>query len=301
MTNANENKTCFVVCWLIAAVLGLVVFFLTKGAYSIGIALLFGILIGILAGLLLNVVFCEGSKASASQDNAGQDAAGSAAGASAASSAATASAAHDAAAEPVSTQASSSADTSGASASVAAAAVAGGAAVTAFAIKPSTPLSGEAELKDKKGEWKYAAPAVEAAPAKKAAKPAAKKAASKSADADAKPAAAKKSTAKAAKTAESTGAGSKPAALKKARAGGADDLKKIKGVGPKLEALLNKLGFFHFDQVAGWSADEIAWVDQNLEGFKGRVSRDNWVDQAKTLAAGGETEFSKRVDKGGVY
>jgi len=65
--------------------------------------------------------------------------------------------------------------------------------------------------------------------------------------------------------------------------------------------LLNSLGFYHFDQVAGWSADEVSWVDQNLEGFKGRVSRDNWVDQAKTLAAGGETEFSKKVGKGGVY
>jgi NADH-quinone oxidoreductase subunit E len=45
----------------------------------------------------------------------------------------------------------------------------------------------------------------------------------------------------------------------------------------------------------------VAWVDQNLEGFKGRVSRDNWVEQAKTLASGGETEFSARVKKGDVY
>jgi predicted flap endonuclease-1-like 5' DNA nuclease len=45
----------------------------------------------------------------------------------------------------------------------------------------------------------------------------------------------------------------------------------------------------------------VAWVDQNLEGFKGRVSRDDWVEQAKLLAAGGETEFSKKVDKGDVY
>ena len=49
------------------------------------------------------------------------------------------------------------------------------------------------------------------------------------------------------------------------------------------------------------TADEVAWVDQNLEGFKGRVTRDEWVAQAKLLAEGGETEFSKRVDKGGVY
>ncbi len=73
-----------------------------------------------------------------------------------------------------------------------------------------------------------------------------------------------------------------------------------KGIGPKLEALCNKLGFYHFDQIAAWSADEIAWVDANLEGFKGRVSRDTWVDQAKTLAAGGQTEFSNRIKKGDV-
>ena len=85
----------------------------------------------------------------------------------------------------------------------------------------------------------------------------------------------------------------RPAALEQARAGKADDLKRIKGVGPKLEALLNRLGFFHFDQIAGWSDAEIAWVDENLEGFKGRVSRDDWVAQARILAAGGETEFSK--------
>ncbi|MBQ0750068.1 MAG: NADH:ubiquinone oxidoreductase [Roseovarius sp.] len=96
-------------------------------------------------------------------------------------------------------------------------------------------------------------------------------------------------------------AGTKPAALSAPRGGAADDLKQIKGVGPKLEELCHALGFYHFDQIAGWSAAEVAWVDENLKGFKGRVSRDNWVEQAKTLAAGGETEFSKRVASGGVY
>jgi len=49
------------------------------------------------------------------------------------------------------------------------------------------------------------------------------------------------------------------------------------------------LGFYHFDQVAGWTPGEVAWVDQNLEGFKGRVTRDQWVVQAKLLAAGSDT------------
>ncbi len=93
----------------------------------------------------------------------------------------------------------------------------------------------------------------------------------------------------------------KPETLAGPRGDKADDLKKIKGVGPKLEKLLNSLGFYHFDQIANWSTDEIAWVDENLEGFRGRVSRDNWVDQAKQLAAGEDTDFSKKVDKGGVY
>ena len=100
---------------------------------------------------------------------------------------------------------------------------------------------------------------------------------------------------------EGTNEGTRPEALTEARGGKADDLKQIKGIGPKMEKLCNSLGFYHFDQIASWSADEVAWVDANLEGFKGRVSRDTWVDQAKLLAAGGETEFSKKVNKGGVY
>lgn len=99
----------------------------------------------------------------------------------------------------------------------------------------------------------------------------------------------------------SEGLGKKPAALSAARELGADDLKMIKGVGPKLEALLNSLGFYHFDQIAAWTAEEISWVDQNLEGFKGRVSRDDWVSQATTLVEGGDTEFSKRAKNDGIY
>ena len=96
-------------------------------------------------------------------------------------------------------------------------------------------------------------------------------------------------------------AAKKPRTMKAPRKAGADDLKMIKGVGPKLEKLLNTLGFFHFDQIAKWSADELSWVDQNLEGFKGRASRDEWVSQADTLAKGEMTEFSSRVKKGDVY
>jgi len=82
-----------------------------------------------------------------------------------------------------------------------------------------------------------------------------------------------------------TGEGeAKPALLTEARGGKADDLKKIKGVGPKLEKELNAAGVFHFDQIASWTKEEIHWADYHLVSFKGRVSRDNWVDQAKELA-----------------
>ncbi|WP_415184143.1 NADH-quinone oxidoreductase subunit E [Phaeovulum sp.] len=95
--------------------------------------------------------------------------------------------------------------------------------------------------------------------------------------------------------------GTKPAVLSVARDGKADDLKLIKGVGPKLETLLHSLGFYHYDQIAAWTAEELAWVDDNLEGFKGRASRDEWVAQAKLLASGAQTEFSARATKDGKY
>lgn len=97
------------------------------------------------------------------------------------------------------------------------------------------------------------------------------------------------------------GGGTRPEGLTEARGGKPDDLKQIKGVGPKLEKLLHSMGYFHFDQIAGWGPDEVAWVDENLKGFKGRVSRDKWVEQARVLAEGGETEFSKRARDGDVY
>jgi small subunit ribosomal protein S2 len=79
-------------------------------------------------------------------------------------------------------------------------------------------------------------------------------------------------------------AGTKPELLAKAPEN-KDDLKNITGVGPKLEETLNKLGVFHFAQVAAWTADEVQWVDDNLS-FKGRIDRDDWVGQATELMNG---------------
>jgi NADH-quinone oxidoreductase subunit E len=76
-----------------------------------------------------------------------------------------------------------------------------------------------------------------------------------------------------------------PELLKKPR-GKADDLKLIWGVGPAFEKLLNKVGVWHFDQVASWSAADIKHVDALLKGFHGRIARDEWVKQSKKLAKG---------------
>jgi NADH-quinone oxidoreductase subunit E len=91
------------------------------------------------------------------------------------------------------------------------------------------------------------------------------------------------------------GAGTQPKGLETARKGVADDLQVIEGIGPALEKLCHGLGFFHFDQIAGWGADEVSWMDANLKGFKGRVTRDKWVAQAKLIAKVGIAEFKIRA------
>jgi large subunit ribosomal protein L21 len=80
-------------------------------------------------------------------------------------------------------------------------------------------------------------------------------------------------------------AGVEPAnLLKEARGGVADDLKRISGVGPKLEGTLHEIGVFHFDQIAAWGPAEISYMDDRLS-FKGRIERDDWIAQATQFAA----------------
>lgn len=74
-----------------------------------------------------------------------------------------------------------------------------------------------------------------------------------------------------------------PMVLDAPRDDAADDLTLLKGVGPKLAVGLNKAGIYHFDQIAAWTTSEVAWVDENIAGVRGRASRDGWVDQAKSL------------------
>jgi NADH-quinone oxidoreductase subunit E len=186
----------------------------------------------------------------------------------------------------------------------------------------SEPVKGQKTLKDKTlydgsavGSWrkgfdervKHAAELKKlaaAAAAKTAATPAApvapvsvKPVAAKSKPAATKPAAAKPA-AKADVFVDDGGPEKSPSRLKTARKGGADDLKLIWGVGPKMEALLHSMGFFHFDQIAGWSAENLRWVDRRLEAYKGRATRDDWAGQAKKLATGWRPS-SKLGDKPG--
>lgn len=86
--------------------------------------------------------------------------------------------------------------------------------------------------------------------------------------------------------ADSQDIGHPPAKLDAPRNGEPDDLKQIRGIGPKLETQLHDIGIYHLDQIAGWSAEEQAWIDENLEGFKRRASRDEWVRQARELTQG---------------
>jgi NADH-quinone oxidoreductase subunit E len=137
----------------------------------------------------------------------------------------------------------------------------------------SMPLSGATTLFAFGAEKRKPAAAKPVAPAKKAK--------------EAKPAPAKQvKVAKPVKAAKPVEAGGAPALLKKPMGGKGDDLKLIWGVGKQLEKMLNNMGIWHFSQIASWSAKDLSWVDERLEGFKGRAKRDKWVSQAKRLAKG---------------
>ena len=76
--------------------------------------------------------------------------------------------------------------------------------------------------------------------------------------------------------------------------GAPDNLALLKGVGPKLVALLTGLGVTRFDQIAAWTATDIAAIDARLGTFSGRITRDNWVDQAAYLARGDKAGFEAK-------
>lgn len=141
---------------------------------------------------------------------------------------------------------------------------------------------------------KVAAPKPEVskavAPKPVASKPAVSKATTPKAAAP-KPAAKKASDAPVARAAALTAIGV-PVAV-----GAPDDLRLIKGLGPKLNGLLAELGVTRYDQIAAWKDDEVAKVDAHLGTFKGRIARDNWIEQAKLLAKGDTAGFEAKFGK----
>jgi branched-chain amino acid transport system ATP-binding protein len=83
------------------------------------------------------------------------------------------------------------------------------------------------------------------------------------------------------------------------RGGKADNLTRIKGIGTVNEKKLNEHGIFHFDQIGAWKKSDVEAAEAYL-AFDGRIAREEWVKQAKLLAKGRDTEFSRRVDAGKV-
>lgn len=153
----------------------------------------------------------------------------------------------------------------------------------------SAPLGGNTTLIDNTlydgsmvGDYKSVLKQIEKAEAQ-AAKAAATEA-KEEAKVEAKPKAEPKPKAK---KVEQPAAESKPEMLKAARDGKADDLKKISGVGPKIEGILHELGVYHFDQISSWNAEQVAWVDARLK-FKGRIDREDWIAQAKKIVEEGD-------------
>jgi len=262
--------SCRNTCWIAGGLLGLAAFLLIMKS-SVIAALIVGIVLAVAIALVLKRLFCAPGLGMAHHHVASSAAVTTGAGASAAldhSDDDRSRAAADAAASAM----------MGDEETASGIAAEGGrstpaAALNAAAVKADAPAKTHAEVESdtpKSGGTKGAKPkssATKTATAKPARKPVAK---------DGKP------------------------ELFTAPQGEADDLKLIKGVGPKLEQSLNALGVWHYSQIAGWRKKEVEWVNNNLK-FKGRIERDDWINQAKTLAMGGATEFSKRASKSAMY
>ena len=99
--------------------------------------------------------------------------------------------------------------------------------------------------------------------------------------------------------AETSHPGSKPPGIAAPAAGEADDLKLIKGIGPRNEKACNALGIYRLGQIADWTADEAIWVGHHM-AFPGRIEREHWIAQARLLASGVETEHARAVKSGSL-
>jgi predicted flap endonuclease-1-like 5' DNA nuclease len=90
-----------------------------------------------------------------------------------------------------------------------------------------------------------------------------------------------------------------PPVSRNVRSAEPDDLKRIRGVGVVIEKKLNALGVTSYQDIASWTDADIERVSEALD-FKGRIERERWVEQARILTGGGQTDFSRRVDRGEV-
>lgn len=264
MPNTDLNDGCRRGCWIYGAVAGLLaaVLIAVLSELSLLAALFLGLLVFALFGGFLVWGFCEGRGA------------------------------HWEAARPLPPPAAPAAAPVRAAAPAAPAPAPAPAATPA----PAAPAPARPAAAPAAAALVSEAPAAPAAPAPGAAKPAARpKAAAKP---KAAPAKAKAEPAKAKAAPKPKRKAGEPELLGAPRGGKADDLKLIKGVGPKLEKLLNDTGIWHFEQIASWGAKDIAAIDARLTGFHGRIAREDWVAQARLLARGGVTEHSRRVAGG---
>ncbi len=290
MSNSNDGWGCREISWLAGAIIGVVAaIILGVGAeWNWLLSILAGIVVAAIAALILAYFFC-GEISSAAGDDAPTSSVAPSAAPAAAPVADVAPAAdpvvkpsaklageEELAAQKGEWRYEGEAETEADAAEPAAPAETAS-ETSGPVIQPTKRLAGQEELAAQKGQWRYEAPAddTSAAPAKEAA-PAPAPAA--------EPAAA-----------ASTEGGVKPTGLDAPRGGQVDDLKTIEGIGPKLEELCNNLGIYHFDQIANWGADDVAWMDSNLPRFKGRVTRDKWVNQAKIIVEQGIEVFKERA------
>lgn len=273
MSNANEGIfSCKGISWIVGGLLAVAAFLILRGRWDMGfiLALIIALVVLIGAAYVLRTIFCAGVNTDMSNANASSGAAGS-------SPVPTAAPVGNSATSPKPADAP---------------------AEISKKPAPSSDAPGDSKAADSGKQSSSKSAKAEKAPSKKSPvkKPAAKKpVAKKSATSTSKTTSSGKKPARAPVAADG-----KPAVLTAPRAGGGDDLKQLKGVGPALEKTLNELGFYHFDQIAAWRKKEVEWVDSRLR-FKGRIERDEWIKQAKVLAKGGSTEFSKKVKKGGLY
>lgn len=256
MKQSDMKNAPWVRGWLIAAAAGLVAGVV---AYAVGDAgLIQAGLVAIAVCLAVGLFMAMPSRAARLGDKAAMPAATPVAG--------KAEAAVTAKAEPVA-----------AVNAMAATAPARAATAPAAAALMSAPVADAAPAKPARASKPKAAP-VAKAPAKLAPKPVAQ-------------AAAKPPVAKAPRVIKPDG----PDRLSAPRKGKADDLKEIEGIGPALEKLCNALGFYHFDQIANWSAADVDWVDANMKTFRGRIVRDKWIAQSKIITAEGLDAFRIRA------